>query len=283
MARKKVTTPTEVNEDFQEELEIEEQQIPTEELEEAQLSNDWGPIIRIYDEWVIENQKDVCMICDSVNFVLYSRFAMQMDEFKRPVRNGYKMTCLIFCYTYAAIINELQKLREEYSSYQINLANRLLIGYTNQSSEEDEKTGNFMIFIKHLNHYSVGIDDGEYKTPEEKRRYVTEWNSENMTEKPDVTARIAAYAHKQLEKINIILGSPEFIFPVFITVYEGIVNYVKNVRRKETLEEYEINFASCFWIKAMEQDDGVDKIVIRPSIESKLDLKSDKDATSIYD
>lgn len=281
MARKKTTTP-ETTEEL-EELEIEEQQVPTEELEETQLSADWGPIIREYDEWVLENQKDIHIICDSVNLVLESRFGMVMDEYRRPVRNGYRMTCLIFCYTYAAIINELQKLRETNSSYQINLANRLTIGFTNQSSDEDEKTGNFMIFIKHLNHYTVGANDGEYRDSKKKRQYVTEWNSENMTEKPVVTNRIAAYAHKQLEKINIYLGTPELIFPVFITVYESIVEYVKNVRRSAELEEFEINFASCFWIKAMEQDDGVDKIIIRPSIESKLDLKSDKEATSIYD
>ena len=214
---------------------------------------------------------------------IYEKFRIMIGGTTRNPRNGYKMVAMFFVKTFEAIINELQKLRETHVSYAINIANHLVVGFTNQDNDEDEKNGNFMIYVKNLMKYVPTLEVGEYRSPEKSREYLTNWNQENMIEQPDTTKRIAAYACELLNKIDIRVNSGEMIFPIFVTIYECIVQYMKITRKDLKLDEYEINFCNIFFIQAAEQDDGIDRIVIRPSIECKMSLKSDKIATAIYE
>ena len=280
MARKKNVSDELINEVDELEDAIESSDA---EQEERNREKDWKLIIEAYDDLVYEDAVHIQSICNTANIIIHDRFRIWLSDPKESVRFGYKMGAVIFAVTFEAIKNELLNIREKKSSFQINLADRLIVGFTNQASEEDEKTGNYMFFVKNIDHHTVEAEDMEYKTASQAREYITSWNQENMVKQPDVTRRIAAYAVESLKKLKINIGNPEYIFPIFITIYETIVNYVKIQRREMNEEEFEINFCSCFFIKAMEQDDGVDKIIIRPSIETKMALKSDKSGSSIYE
>lgn len=247
------------------------------------VSDDWKRIIEEFDECVFEDQEHIALICETANALIYDRFRIQLNNPEDPFRDAYKMTAMIFVYTFRSILKLLRTKREGNSTYEINIGNRFIIGYSNQDSIEDEKNGNFMIFIRDLKHYSGKDDTSEYRTAENAKEYITAWNSENMIHNPQTVNAIAADAIGELKKINIFLGNSELVFPIYVTIYDALVDYIKIRRRELNLDEFEINFCSCFCISANEQDDGIDRIAIRPLPEQKLFLKSDKIATSIYD
>ena len=87
---------------------------------------------------------------------------------------------------------------------------------------------------------------------------------------------------EKMKSLDIMLASSEFVIPIFITIYDTVVNYLKIRRSELGTFEYEINFISCFNIKAMEGDEN-DIIAIRPNIEAKLELKNDAVASSKFE
>lgn len=247
------------------------------------VSDDWRKIIEEFDECVFEDQEHIALICETANNLIYDRFRIQLNNPEDPSRDAYKMTAMIFVYTFRSMLKLLRAKRESNSTFEINIANRFVIGYSNQDSVEDEKNGNFMIYIRDLKHYTAKDDSSEFRTTENAKQYITAWNSENMIQNPQTANAIASDAIAELKKINIFLGNSEFVFPIYVTIYDALVDYIKIRRRELNLDEFEINFCSCFCISANEQDDGVDRIAIRPLPEQKLYLKSDKIATAIYD
>ena len=104
-----------------------------------------------------------------------------------------------------------------------------------------------------------------------------------MIQNPEDTLTIANRALKSLKAIDINLGSPELVFPLFVTIYESIISYLKIRRRESEDDEFMINFCNCITVDCIGQDDGVDKITIIPAIEDKLNIKSDKNGTAIYE
>lgn len=270
---KKKVTPTEaVNEiDKSEERE-----------QEKELPDDWKAVLKAYDECTFENAKEIALICNTANNIMYDRFRINLKRPEEPFYHEYKMTAMIFVETYRAIIDQLLERRKTNATYTINIANRLAVGFTNSDNEEDEKNGNFMIFVRDIPHYSVK-DDDEIKLDSHSREYIRNWNQENMIQNPEDTMAIANRALKYLKAIEIHLGSPELVFPIFVTIYETILDCMKTLRREKEKSSIKINFCSCMWIRCDEQDDGIDKIAIIPAIENKMDLKSDKEGTAIYE
>ena len=110
-----------------------------------------------------------------------------------------------------------------------------------------------------------------------------QWNTDNILEQPKIIKDISAKAKDKCEKLDIYLVSSECIMPIFITTYENIINYIKIKRKELDKFEYEINFASVFYIGARESEEDTADIYIRPNIESKLKLKNDLIATAKHE
>lgn len=282
MAERKKATITGAKTSQNESTTVDEMAEELEKRKNEKIPEDWKDLVDAFDEYVYEDVPDIALICKTAGNMLYDRFRINITRPEDPFFHYYKMTAMIFIYTYQAIVNYLMKKREKNASYQINIANRLSIGFTNSDCDEDEKNGNFMIFIRDIPNYVVKEDDGP-KSQSHSREYIRNWNQENMIENPQDTMEIATKALKMLNNIKIRIGSAELIFPVFVTIYESALNYMKTIRREREETEFEINFCNCFFLKCVEQDDGVDKVIIRPAIEGKMALKSDKIGTSIYE
>lgn len=257
-----------------EEIDNEEQ---TEEIPE-----DWQKLIKAYDSRTFENQKDIALICDTANKVIYDRFRVNLRRPDDPFFNYYKMTAMIFVETFRAIIQQLLDRRATNATYNINIGNRINIGFSNSDNDEDEKNGNFCPYVKDIPHYTVK-DDDDIKLDGHCKEYIRNWNQENMIQNPEDTLTIANRALKSLKAIDINLGSPELVFPLFVTIYESIISYLKIRRRESEDDEFMINFCNCITVDCIGQDDGVDKITIIPAIEDKLNIKSDKNGTAIYE
>ena len=257
-----------------EEIDNEEQ---TEEVPE-----DWQKLIKAYDSRTFENKKDIALICDTANKVIYDRFRVNLRRPDDPFFSYYKMTAMIFVETFRAIIQQLLDRRATNATYNINIGNRINIGFSNSDNDEDEKNGNFCPYVKDIPHYTVK-DDDDIKLDGHCKEYIRNWNQENMIQNPEDTLTIANRALKSLKAIDINLGSPELVFPLFVTIYESIISYLKIRRRESEDDEFMINFCNCITVDCIGQDDGVDKITIIPAIEDKLNIKSDKNGTAIYE
>lgn len=257
-----------------EEIDNEEQ---TEEIPE-----DWQKLIKAYDSRTFENKKDIALICDTANKVIYDRFRVNLRRPDDPFFSYYKMTAMIFVETFRAIIQQLLDRRATNATYNINIGNRINIGFSNSDNDEDEKNGNFCPYVKDIPHYTVK-DDDDIKLDGHSKEYIRNWNQENMIQNPEDTLTIANRALKSLKAIDINLGSPELVFPLFVTIYESIISYLKIRRRESEDDEFMINFCNCITVDCIGQDDGVDKITIIPAIEDKLNIKSDKNGTAIYE
>lgn len=233
-----------------------------------------------FEENCNEDQDDVLMICETANKQLYKDFRM---SFNNPETRKPDPRLLASCFgkIYEAILISLEKMERTYSDFELNICNRLLIGYSTNEDEEDEKQGNFMIYIRHLN-VNKKFDSVEDTSLSATERAV-QWNNENIINQSETLRKVSIEAMETLKEIDTMLHSSECIMPVFVTVYESIINYLKIVRREKDLFEYEINFINCFFIGVRESEDGNDDVYIRPNIDSKLRLKNDSLASSKYE
>ena len=229
---------------------------------------------KYFNEICKEDIDDNLTICSAAGQIIHEKFRIRRDD---P-----KIYLCIFSCTFEAILDYLESMEKNNSSMNINICNRIEIGYSTIESDDDEKEGNFMVFIKHLNAMNTQMDNLADNANLSSIELLVQWNTDNVIDKPKTITTIAAKAKDKLEKLDIYIPS-ECVIPMFITIYESLVNFIK-VKRKELKEfEYEINFGSVFYIGARESEDDTDDIYIRPSIESKLKLKNDAIATAKHE
>lgn len=225
--------------------------------------------IRYFYDNIYEDQEDIQTIAETANAVIRERFHITL--------NDHRLTTSAFLKIFEGFINKLQTLQRDYENFQINLANRLAIGFTNNDNDEDEKSGNFMLFIQHLRE-ATKVESSNDPTVSNIERAV-QWNAENVIEQPELIRSLTIEAVKNLRDIDIQIGNNEIVMPIFITYYESIINFLKIKRREEDSFEKVLNY-SWFFIGAREGEDGRDTIFVRPSINGKLSLKSDVNASS---
>lgn len=226
-----------------------------------------------FEEICREDEEHVLTICEVASACIYDKFRLRLDD---P-----KLLAAIWSKIFDAILIKLEKLENNYSDFTINVCDRVSFGYSTNVDEEDEKQGNFMVFITHMNNNKKTEESEDPRSKPEER--AMQWNTENLIEQPKLLAEISVDSLELLKSIDVYLGSREYIMPIFCMVYEQLVNYLMTKRKELNEYEFEINFISCFFIGARETDDGIDEIFIRPNIESKLRLKSDSKASSQYE
>ena len=234
--------------------------------------------IATFEEICTENMDDVMTICLSATEQLQDKFKIGLTDDKGTP--DPRLAAVIFSKTFDCILDELKSQQKGKSEFNINICKRFNIGYTTNENADDEKVGNFCIYLNHLN---VSSKQSTIDTTEEKSIVrCAQWNTVNIEDQPQIIKNISAAAIEELKKIDIVMKSSEAIMPIFITVYENIINYIIIKRAESNSYEYTINFVSCFDITAREAEDGTD-IVITPSINSKLYLKDDSNASGKYE
>lgn len=225
--------------------------------------------LKFYEESIHEDKDDIQTISETTNMVIRERFNIPLES--------HELTTAIFLKTFETFLKKLVSLEDKYDNFEINLANRLSIGFTNNLDQDDnEKVGNFMVYIHHL-HEATKTENNDDPTVSNIER-VVQWNSENIIEQPGLIRNMTIDAVKALREIDIQLANNEIIMPIFITYYESIINYIKIKRRERDEFEESINFV---WFNAIcreGDDDSTDEFSLEPSIASKLLLKNDSKA-----
>ena len=235
---------------------------------------DLKPSYDFYADNVFENRDDINNICQIASGLIKERFRIQISE--TPV------IASMFRIIYDAILDVLKSKEADFSSYEINICKRLLIGYTTSNDEDDEKQGNFMIYIRHCDNADISKNYTDEPNASSTTLLVN-WNSNNKLESIDDLNKIQDLAITNINKQKICIANPELIIPFFITTYESIIEYLKGKLKELDEFEYEINFVGCFNIGAREGKDKTSVIYIRPYVSDKLKIKDDQKASSKYE
>ena len=208
--------------------------------------------------------------------------AEAIEEIKRSLRlgiNSPKVVMAIYGTIFDAITAVVAAREDKWDTYELNIANRLIVGYNTTNSEDDEKMGNFMAYMKDCKSTQTDAsinDDDDQSTI----NLATQWNSKNITESHEIIKEIAGKAKAKLgELINIKLESHEFVIPLFCIVHAAIVNHVRLKRIDSGDSDYSLNIAGLYTIGCELTEDGDEEIYYLPSISMKLKFKNDKLAT----
>lgn len=226
-----------------------------------------------FKENVSENQKELMEIGELSNRMLHEKISLGLND---PMT-----TIAIYAKIFDTICDVVVDQEANWEDFCLNIADRLKIGYTTTSSDDDEKVGNFMIFMQHV-YGTTGSDNSLDDDEDEDDTIVlcTQWNAANVKAQSNIIKDIAAKGKKALDDIiNIKIESHEFVIPMFCIIHSQIINYIRLKRVEENKTDYEINVAGLFTVGIQETDDAEEEIYYVPSISLKLKFKNDSIAT----
>ena len=237
------------------------------------------------EPWVVFMKDSLCedfdiieSIADTANRALYEKYKIKIDS--------WALSTAIFLKTFESICVMLKSKEKDYSSYAVNFMNRFIVSFNSNINDEDEKTGNFMIYLRHVGGDTV--KDTFVDPTDTPLTRVSDWNKDNLISKiddgvakkqPELTRKMSLLAVDYINKINIKLANNEVIFPMFINFYDSIITVCKLVRKDRDIPKLEVNLG-LLRVIIKEGPDGRDIIELKPDIAGKLNIKDDKIASS---
>ena len=226
------------------------------------------------EEWfeknVHENEKELLEIGELANRMLHEKISLGLTN---PIT-----TIAAYGTIFDVITKYIKEKENEWDDYCVNIADRIKVGYTTTDNEDDEKPGNFMVFIQHVEHSSTdeSLDEDEDDTIV----LCTQWNAANIKELANVVKEIASLAKKELaDLLNLKTESTEFVIPMFCIIHACILNYIQLKKKEEEVSEYELNICGFYTVRVRETDDAENIIEYIPSVPLKLFIKDDANAT----
>lgn len=237
------------------------------------------------EPWVVFMKDSLCedfdiieSIADTANRALYEKYKIKIDS--------WALSTAIFLKTFESICTMLKSKEKDYSSYAVNFMNRFIVSFNSNINDEDEKTGNFMIYLRHVGGDTV--KDTFVDPTDTPLTRVSDWNKDNLISKiddgivkkqPELTRKMSLLAVDYINKINIKLANNEVIFPMFINFYDAVITVCKLARKDRDLPKLEVNLG-LLRVVVKEGPDGRDIIELKPDIAGKLNIKDDKLASS---
>lgn len=224
-------------------------------------------------QWFVDNVIDdideLKEIGDLANKMMLDRLSISLTNNMQPIA--------LYGIIFSTICDIVAARENEYSEFAVNIADRLRIGYTTTDSEDDEKNGNFMVFIQHIsNPKNESLDEEESSSI----ALCSQWNADNIKVQSELMKEIAIKAKRALgDYINIKIESHEFIIPMFCIIHSAIMNYIALKRADNNVDEYELNIAGLYTVGCCMTEEGDVDFYFIPSISLKLKFKNDLIAT----
>lgn len=226
-----------------------------------------------YDDTVVEDREDCNNIAGMASRECLKRWNIGIGTNDEP-----EMVLGFYSVVFNTIIDALREKRNDAPEFAINIADVVQIGYDDSVDDgEQEKQGNFCPYIYDLGKKTDVTEDPDIDAVERCVR----WNSENMKSQKKILSAIATNSVKNLiELLDIHLGSPEAVFPLFTTIHEQLVLYMKTKQAESGDSEVMINFAGNFDVYCRLVDGGETVIEYSPKPSLKLGIKNDSAATA---
>lgn len=224
-----------------------------------------------YRDTMVEDIEECRTVAEMAKTEVFKRFDIGVE---------IEQVLAIYCLTYNEIISKLiDKRKDEPDQFIINIADIIKIGYDNIDEDEDAETqGNFNVFLEHVGNRPKQPSADSYSDSIDA---CTQWMHSNVTEQRKIIEAIAAASIKSLhENVDIVIGEPVVIFPIWCTIHESLVKYVEVRRSEENQSDYFMNFCNALEIHCQLQEDGTVLITYKPNISEKLNIKSNIIASS---
>lgn len=223
-----------------------------------------------FDEFIVNDAEDIKLIGELSSRAIHDKFRLTL----RP-----EPIVAIYCFTLEAILKYLKKMQEKgHKTYQINICNVISISYNNLEDDDAEKTDNFMPFIQQI---ADGPIPDTGITSSDTIELCAAWNSSHISEQPDAITEIATHTLRDLkDSLNMKAADKQLIMPIFCTVHENIINYMKLKRVDLAATSYTLDIAGIYKIRVSEVDDGTELIEYLPAIYTKKTTKDDDMAST---
>lgn len=232
---------------------------------------------RWFADNAVNNRADLKIICD-----LTARSAQEQFDLHLPSGNT-ELYALIFYATFMTILDFIREKEKLYNAFSIEIANSVNLGFTNNSSEDNEKVGNFMPLMEYIgiNRNIVGMDLP--RTQDRTNESFIQWKELNIKKTVDYYKEIQEKAFNRLNhEFHTDARTSECIIPLFCIFMDNIVSVMK-MRFKEAagtdISEVSMNVLGLFdAFYSYDPDTDQEVIEFAPNITMKLALKSDDTA-----
>lgn len=229
-------------------------------------------------EWVknnvFENKKELLEVAEQANRILVNRMSLDLVH---P-----EVALAVYGTIFQSACKFISEKEADYDAYDLNIADFLHIGYTTTDSEDDEKNGNFMVYLQHVPNESIDavIDEEETNT----LALAALWNATHIKSQVEQIKDVAVQGMKDITGIiNLKVQSHEFIIPMFSIIHAQLIKYLREKRSEFKQSEYELNVCGLFNAGCSINDDTEEEIYLTPSITLKLLFKNDSIASSSGD
>lgn len=191
-----------------------------------------------------------------------------------------KTSVALFVHTIEAIVAYLKKQQDKCPSYYLLFLNKLMIGYSNSSeNNDDEKDGNFVIHMKQAPDTTNEKFKSSFRDAED---IISEWSARNLhTDEETENLKIMDEARTYIkEELSIALGHHELVYAIFINAYEALCECLRTKRQEHHVSDYYVTIAGWIEVHCTELEDGGDFIFFKMSPSMKQDMKYDAKANT---
>lgn len=233
---------------------------------------------RWFNEHAVNNRRELKQICDLTARSL-------KDQFNIHLKSGNtEMYAMVFYGTFKAILEFIREQQKRHSELYITIANSVIIGYENNTDEDNEKVGNFMPVMERVGVNrnvidEVNEDDDDSLLPQN----LMKWKQLNIKKNVEYYKIIQEKAYDKLKneyKTDILTS--EAVFPMFCVFLDNISHVVKTKFQElmgTDVSETSINVLGLFEIfYSFNEEDNQEIFEYKPDISTKLALKSDSNA-----
>lgn len=248
--------------------------------EDMKMDEDKKQLPKKLNEWMLLNVVD-----DVEENIEIGRLAQRklLSEFNI----GFEFPETVIA-TYGSIYQTIMKMLKEKQSdapvYGIRIKD-LEIGY--DDAEDDgvmEKVGSFCPYICEVPEDELTENTSIDKDGTNSVERCTQWMSNNMQQRANFVNQVSTQALKNLaEDVDIHPAYSVIIFPIFYTIHQQMVEYLKLKRIENNSTEERITFAGM--IKTfIRMDENTDVFVeYSPVVSDKWGMKEDSKATGVHE
>ena len=234
---------------------------------------------RWFKDYAVNNRQEMKICCD-----ITARQAEEQFRMKLATGNT-EMYAVVYYATFITILEFLASKQKSrvYNDFSIEICKSINIGYTNDTSEENEKIGNFMPIIEHISVNRNIIDDLPADDANASATNLTQWMVTNGKKGAEYYLEIANKAYAKLEQeYHTRLRLEAAVIPLFCIFNDAIVNVLK-MKYKEAqgtgVSEVSLNVFGLYDIYySFDEETSQESIEYQPNIRCKLALKNDDNA-----
>jgi hypothetical protein len=232
---------------------------------------------RWFNNVAVNNRKELKIICDITSRSAEEQFSMYLKS------GNTEVYAVIFDATMETIKEFLRGKQKTYKRFTFEIANSLNIGYDNNDDEENEKVGNFMPIIEHINTNRKIVDDDTMIDENKTNQNFIRWKELNVKKNIEYLKEIQEKAYERLKTdYHTNVRTSEAIIPLFCIFMDNVCHVLKmKYKEAQGTDVSEVSINVLGWFDAFysfnEQED-TEIVEFEPNIKFKLGTKNDDQA-----